>query len=91
MPPVRAIIPMLVCVDAAAEIDFCKAAFDANELSRRSGLEGAVVHATLEISGAMVMVHDESPHLGSHAPKQDGSSSVVIYLYLENVDQTIER
>ena len=29
---VRAVIPMLVCADAAAEIEFCKAAFGAAEL-----------------------------------------------------------
>jgi hypothetical protein len=33
---VRMVVPMLVCLDPAAEIDFCKAAFGAVELSRRS-------------------------------------------------------
>ena len=33
---VRAVIPMLVCRDAAAEIDFCMTAFGAVELSRRA-------------------------------------------------------
>ena len=32
---VRAVVPMLICRDAAAEIDFCKAAFGAVEESRR--------------------------------------------------------
>jgi uncharacterized glyoxalase superfamily protein PhnB len=31
------LIPTLVCTDAAAEIEFCKRAFDARELSRRTG------------------------------------------------------
>ena len=39
---VRAVIPMLVCVDAAAEIEFCKAAFGAVELSRRDSGSGIV-------------------------------------------------
>jgi PhnB protein len=85
------VIPMLVCRDAAAEIDFCKAAFAAVELSRRSAQDGTVVHATLAIGESLLFVHDESPHLASRAPQPDGSSSVVIYIYLEDVDAAIER
>jgi uncharacterized glyoxalase superfamily protein PhnB len=85
------VIPMLVCLDAAAEIAFCKAAFGAAELSRRSAEDGIVVHATLAIGESMFFLHDESPHLTSRAPLSDGSSSVVIYIYLEDVDAAIER
>jgi PhnB protein len=88
---VKALIPMLVCVDAASEIDFCKSAFGAVELSRRSGPDGTVVHATLTIGEAMVMVHGVFPALGSRAPESDGSSPVVIYVYVEDADIVIER
>jgi PhnB protein len=82
---------MLVCHDAASEIDFCKAAFGAEELSRRPGRDGPVIHATLTIGGAMVMVHGEYPHLASRAPQSDGSSPVVIYVYVEDVDTVTKR
>ena len=85
------LIPMLICVDAASEIDFCRNAFDAKELSRRTGQDGKVVHATLQIGQTMLMVHGEYSHLGSRAPKSDGSSPVVIYLYVEDADATIKR
>jgi len=85
------IIPMLVCRDAAAEIDFCRRAFGAVEVSRRAASDGSVVHATLTIGTAMVMVHGEAPHLASLPPLPDGSSPVVIYLYLADVDAAIER
>ena len=88
---VRMVVPMLVCRDPAAEIDFCKTAFGAVELSRRSEENGAVVHATLGIGEILVMVHGETEHLASREPQPDGSSSVVIYLYLEDVDTVIER
>jgi len=88
---VRAVIPMLVCVDAAAEIEFCKAAFGAVELSRRADEDGSVTHATLGIGEILIMVHGETAHLASRAPQGDGSSSVVIYLYLEDVDGVVER
>ena len=88
---VRAVIPMLVCADAAAEIEFCKAAFGAVELSRRADKDGSVTHATLGIGELLVMVHGETPLLASRAPMKDGSSPVVIYLYLEGVDAVVER
>jgi PhnB protein len=88
---VRAVIPMLVCRDGASEIDFCKTAFGAVELSRRPAPDGAVVHATLTIGEAMIMVHGEFPNLASRAPQSDGSSSVVMYLYVADVDTVIDR
>lgn len=88
---VRAMIPMLTCLDAAAEIEFLKAAFDAAELSRRSDPNGSVLHATLGIGELLIMLHGETEHLASRAPQSDGSSPVVIYLYLEEVDAVIAR
>ncbi len=82
---------MLVCQNPEAEIEFCKHSFDAVELSRRKGKDGSVVHATLRINDAMFMVHDVSKHLGSRAPLSNGSSSVVIYLYGDEVDSIIDR
>ena len=88
---VRAIVPMLVCADAAAEIEFCKVAFGAVELSRRADESGSVTHATLGIGELLIMVHGETAHLASRAPLLDGSSPVVIYLYLEDVDGVVAR
>ncbi len=88
---VRMIIPMLVCLDAASEVAFCKAAFGAVELARRTGPDGSIIHATLRIGNVLVMVHDESPHLASRAPQLDGSSPVVIYNYVDDVDTVMER
>jgi PhnB protein len=39
----------------------------------------------------MLMLEAEWPTLPSRAPDRDGSSPVVIYLYVEDVDATIER
>jgi PhnB protein len=85
------VIPMLVCRDAKSEIEFCKTAFGAEELSRRLGPDGTVVHATLAIDGALIMVHGEYPNLASRAPLSDGSSPVVIYIYVADVDAAIAR
>jgi PhnB protein len=91
MPNVHAVIPMLVCRDGAAEVEFCQRAFGARELSRRTGPDSSVIHATLAIDEMLLMVHGETPHLASRAPAADGSSPVVIYFYIDDVDATIER
>ena len=85
------VMPMLVCRDAATEVEFCKTTFEAVEMVRRSGPDGTVVHAALTISGAMVMIEAEWPSLGSRAPQADGSSPVVIYVYVEDVDAVVGR
>jgi len=85
------VMPMLVCRDASAEIDFCKATFDCVELGRRPGPDGTVVHALLTIGGEMIMIEGEWPTLASRAPQSDGSSPVVIFVYVEDVDKVIER
>jgi PhnB protein len=88
---VPVVMPMLVCRDAAAEIDFCKIAFGAIELLRRPGPDGTVAHAAITVSGAMIMIEGEWPTLASRAPQPDGSSPVVLYIYVEDVDAVIER
>jgi PhnB protein len=85
------IIPRLVCKEGAAEIDFCLATFDAVELNRRMGPDGMMAHALLTIGNEMLMIEGEWPSLPSRAPKLDGSSPVVIFVYVEDVDKTIER
>ncbi|MGH7945408.1 MAG: VOC family protein [Opitutaceae bacterium] len=88
---VSAVMPMLVCGDVTAEIEFCKAVFTAIELNRRAGPDGRAAHALLTISGAMIMIEAEWPSLASHTPQPDGSSPVVIYVYVEDVDSVVER
>ena len=88
---VPVVMPMLVCRDASTAIDFCKITFGAVELVRRPGPDGTVAHAALTIGGAMIMIEGEFPTLSSRAPQPDGSSPVVIYVYVEDVDTVIER
>ena len=84
-------MPMLVCRDAAAEVEFCKATFEAAELNQRPGPDGRLAHAMLSISGAHVMIVAVWPSLASRAPRNDGSSPVVIFVYVEDVDAVFAR
>ena len=85
------VIPRLFCRDVVAEIDFCKNTFGAVERVRRPGPDGAVAHALMTIGSAMIMLEAEWPGLASRAPTPDGSSPVVIYVYVADVDKTVER
>lgn len=85
------IIPRLVCRDPASEIAFCVTTFEAVELNRRPGPDGAVAHALLQIGPEMVMIEAEWSTLPSRAPAFDGSSPVVIFVYVPDVDRTVER
>jgi len=85
------IIPRLVCRDPGTEIEFCIHAFDAISLNQRPGPDGAVAHALLTIGGEMIMVEAEWPNLPSRAPAADGKSPVLIFVYVPDVDQTVEK
>jgi PhnB protein len=85
------VIPRLVCQDPGAEINFCASTFGAVELSRRPGPDGKVAHALMTIGPAMIMIEAEWPTLPSCAPKPDGSSPVVIFVYVQDVDKTLDQ
>jgi PhnB protein len=85
------IMPRLVCRDATAEIGFCMQTFEAEELNRRPAPDGTVGHALLKIGGEMLMIEGEWPSLPSRAPTPDATSPVVIFVYVPDVDATVER
>jgi PhnB protein len=85
------VIPRLFCRDVAAAVDFCTKTFGAVELGGRPGPDGKVAHAVLTIGPAMIMIEAEWPNLASRAPDPDGSSPVVIFVYVEDVDETVKR
>jgi PhnB protein len=84
-------MPRLFCRDVAAEIDFCRNTFGAVELGRRPGPDGTAAHALMTIGPEMIMIEAEWPELASRAPKPDGSSPVVIFVYVQDVDKTVEQ
>jgi PhnB protein len=89
---VQAVFPMLVCKNPEAEMNFCAAAFGAVEQMRRPGPEGSPIHIALRINDAFLVVQSEFPDVvASLAPSPDGSSPVVIFVYVADVDLAVER
>ena len=85
------VIPRLFCRDVVAAIEFCKKTFGAVERVRRPAPDGTAAHALMTIGPAMIMIEAEWPGVTSRPPNPDGSSPVVIYVYVEDVDKTVER
>jgi PhnB protein len=89
---VQAVFPMLVCSNPAAEMAFCATAFGAVEQVRRPGPDGSPVHIAMRINDAFLVVQSEFPgYAASRAPDPDGSSPVVIFVYVSDVDLAVER
>lgn len=55
----------LTVSNAAAAIDFYKAAFGAVEEARMPGEDGKIMHAELRLFGGAVMLSDEFPEFGN--------------------------
>ena len=83
--------PYLIVAGAARALDFYKQAFGATELFRHNGPDGKVGHAEVKIGDTVVMIADEHPDFGAHAPAKFGGSPVSLHLYVEDVDAVADR
>ena len=82
----HSVTPHLICAGAADAIEFYKEAFNAVEVSRLPGPGGKLMHASIRIGDSAVMLVDESPEWGMLGPKALKGTSVVIHLYVDDVD-----
>jgi PhnB protein len=82
----HSVTPHLICAGAADAIEFYRKAFGAIETSRMPGPMGKLMHASIRIGDSTVMLVDEMPEWGSLGPKALKGSSVVIHLYVDDVD-----
>lgn len=83
--------PHLVCDGAGAAIDFYKAAFGAEEVMRLPGPTGKLMHASVMINGAMVLLVDEMPDYGVVGPNRLGGTAVTLHLVVPDVDAAVDR
>lgn len=88
-PGFHTITPHLTVKGAAKAIEFYERAFGAEVVARNEMPgTGMVMHATLMIGDAPIMLNDEFPQ-GASAPGD--SSPVAIHLYTEDADGLFER
>lgn len=90
-PATRSITPHLVCLDAAAAIDFYARAFGSVERFRLPGPDGRLMHAEITIGDSALMLAEEMSECGSLSPLALKGSPVTIHLYVDDVDATVAR
>jgi PhnB protein len=86
-----AITPHLICAGASDAIEFYKKAFNAVEEVRMPSPNGKLMHASVRIGGATVMLVDEMPEWGCLGPKALKGSPVTIHLLVEDADATVAQ
>lgn len=89
------LIPCIVVSNAAAAIDFYKAAFGAVELARHPAPKGdKLMHASLSINGGILMMSDDfSSAMGGkpQTPEALDGSPVTFHLQVEDADAVWAR
>ena len=85
------IIPRLFCREPEQEMEFCQQVFEATVQNRREDLDGKLVHALVAVGPALIMIESEWPQVTNRAPELNGSTPVVVYVYVEDVDATLEK
>ena len=76
----------LCCNGAAKALEFYRACFGAQELSRMDGPDGKLGHAEMRIGETVLFVSDEWPEGNVHDPKHWGGSAVSFVLEVPDAD-----
>ena len=85
------ITPHLVVRGVAAAVAWYTSAFGANELLRNAAPDGErIMHCELLLGDSRFFVVDEFPG-AAWSPQSLGGTSVILHLYVENVDALFER
>jgi uncharacterized glyoxalase superfamily protein PhnB len=88
----HSITPYLAVEDARRAIDWYVEHFAAVPLGDPYVMEdGRIGHAELRNGGSVIMLADEFPELDVLGPRARGGPSVMLTLYLEDADATVER
>lgn len=85
------VTPHLVVENAAEAIAYYARAIGTRELYRSVMPNGRVMLAELLLFEARLFVADEFPEQGARSPKHAGGTSVFLHLYVQDVDETVER
>ena len=85
----HAVTPYLSLRDASRAIDFYAKAFGARLTLRMDAPGGKVGHAEMKIGDSIVMLADEAPEMEFMSPQARGGTSVLLHLYVKDVDKTV--
>ena len=93
--PVLKVTPYLSVSDAAAALEFYKAAFGAIEVTRWVDPDnGKIGHAEITLAGRSIMLADDYPELaalGLKTPKTLNATTMQFWIETENVEAVVAR
>jgi PhnB protein len=89
--PHAPLVPHLAIDGAASAIDFYARALGAEEIMRLAAPDGRIMHASIRVNGAVVMLADVFPHMGDHSPRGLGGTPVTLHLTVPDADEAAAR
>ncbi len=82
------VTPSIMFKDTLKAIDFYKKAFSAKELGVFPTPDGkSIMHAVIQVGNSIIMMGDETPNQMCKSAETLGSSPVVFYIYVPDVDK----
>ena len=87
----RTVTPYLSVNGAAGAIAFYKKVFEAKEVMRMPGLNGAIGHAEITIGDSRIMLADEYPEMNFRGPGACGGTPVHIHVYVKDADKVAKK
>ena len=76
---------------AGAAVEWYKKVFGAKETRRMDGPDKTIGHAELKIGDSLIFLADENPQFNTKSPKKTNGNSIFLYVYVPDVDETIQR
>jgi PhnB protein len=83
------VTPQLTLDNAAQAIEWYKKGLGAEELSRATGPDGKIMHASLRIGDSLIMLNDAM--MGGKGPKAMGGSPASLWIYVNDCDALFNR
>ena len=89
--PATTLTPYIACRNASDAITFYQKAFGADPVSVQRMPDGRVLHAALNVNGAVFFLMDEFPEHGGIGPQTLGGSPVTLHLQVPDCDAVFGR
>ena len=84
------VIPALAFKGADAAVKWYENVFGAKEKMRFDSPDGTIAHAEITVGDSIIMLSEENPEY-NRSPKSLNGNSVNLYVYVPDVDATIQK
>ena len=88
---IKELYPYMYVKDAPRAIAFYQEAFGAKEKFRLTEPSGRIGHAEIDFGSGCLMLSDEFPEHGIHAPSDSDQVSFQLHIHVDNADEFIAR